>query len=566
MDPSHPTERLRFMLSDARVAVLITQAPLGARLEVPAGTVLVRLDADGAAIVQQPATDPSPLTGPDQLAYVLYTSGSTGRPKGVMIQHRSIVNYVLYAADHFGIGPSDRVLQFHSLTVDTHAEEVFPCLARGATLVIRPEGMIDSTTAFVGGCAELGITVVDLPTGYWHELTVGFDQEAVTLPPRVRLVIIAGEKALPDRLARWQRQVGRRVRLANTYGPTETTIVATVCDLPEPGWAPSDGRDLPIGRPLANVKAYVLDPHMNPVPVGTPGQLHVGGANLARGYLGRPRLTAERFVPNPFVDGQERTGAPQTRLYRTGDMVRYRADGTIEFIGRVDHQVKVRGFRIEPGEVEAATACHPAVQDVVVVADDRIPNDTRLTAYIVTAPGQPTPTVPELREVAGARLPGYMIPAAFVAVEGLPRSPAGKVDRRALPSPDRARIDLGREYVAPRNPVEQALTRIWSELLGVQRVGVHDDFFDLGGHSMLGVQLLFRTRKELGVELPLFSVFQHPTIAGLAEIIARRMREDKGRQIPDAEELLSRIDELSQEEVDRLLELLSSGGGDGRHA
>jgi amino acid adenylation domain-containing protein len=558
LDPAHPPARLGFVLADAGVGVLVSRQQLLDRLPGQAleGVPVVCLDSDYHQIAAQPDHDPAVNTSPDQLAYVIYTSGSTGKPKGVMIEHAAVVNYLSYAGEEFALQPGDRLLQFHSLTVDTSVEEIFSCLSRGATLVIRPESMIDSATAFVRGCSDLGITVLDLPTGYWHELTVGFAREGVTLPACVRLLIIAGEKALPDRLLRWQEHVGERVRLVNTYGPTETAIVATICDLPGAGGIPDGTRELPIGRPVPNLQAYVLDRHLSPVPVGVPGELHVGGVGLARGYLNRPQLTAERFVANPFSDD------PPARLYKTGDLGRHLPDGSIEYLGRLDHQVKLRGFRIEPGEIEAVLARHPAVQDAMVVTRDRTPTERQLVAYLVTEPDARMPAVPELRAFLGEQLPGHMIPSVFTTLERLPRTPAGKVDRAALPAPDHARPDLGRERVAPRNPVEGQLAGIWSELLGVEQIGVDDDFFELGGHSMLGVQLLFRIRKTFDVELPLFTVFQTPTVAGLAEIVARRISERRGGRLLDAEEVLARLDELSQEEVDSLLRELSAEQGE----
>ena len=546
LDPAYPAHRTGFMLDDAAPPVLITRQVLAARLPTGPHTTIC-IDTDWPAIATQPTTNPAATIHPANLAYIIYTSGSTGTPKGVLIEHRSIVNYVEFAGQEFRIGPADRVLQFHSLTVDTHAEEIFPALSRGATLVIRPEPMIDSATAFTRGCAELGITVVDLPTGYWHELTAGFDREQVTIPPSVRLVIIAGEKALPERLERWQHHVGERARLANTYGPTEATIVTTLCDLPGSGGLPPRGRELPIGRPVGRVAAYVLDRHQQLLPAGVPGELYAGGAAPARGYLRRPALTAERFLPDPFGP------APGARLYRTGDIVRLRPDGALEFIGRADHQVKIRGFRIEPGEVEVALLRHPGILDAVVVAHDESPTGKRLTAYVVFEPGADQATISELRSFLGHSLPRYMIPATFVTLDQLPKTPGGKIDRDALPLPGSARPRLGMEYVAPRNRAEHALAGMWSDLLGLDQVGVHDDFFELGGHSLLGVRLIFRVRKEFGIELPLFAVFQTPTIAGLAEGITRRVSELRGASVVDADDILQRIDDLPQEEVDLLL-------------
>ena len=355
LDPKYPQERLAFMLEDSGAQVLLTQELLQDKFAGSRAAV-VRLDAALDAIEGESAENPNVGVLADNMAYVIYTSGSTGRPKGVAVQHRSVAGYTEVAADEYGLKPSDRVLQFASISFDASAEEIYPCLSRGATLVLRSDAMLGSASTFLRTCLEWKITVLDLPTAYWHELTARHGTEDRELPPDIRLMIIGGERALPERLLDWDRFVGDRVRLVNTYGPTEATVVATMCDLQGLAASGAGVGELPIGRAIPGAQAYVLDRAFNPVPVGVPGELHLGGCGLARGYLHRPELTAERFVPNPF---SEEAGA---RLYRTGDLVRYLPGGQMEFLGRADSQVKVRGFRIELGEIEAALNAHPGVR------------------------------------------------------------------------------------------------------------------------------------------------------------------------------------------------------------
>jgi amino acid adenylation domain-containing protein len=503
LDPSYPAERLRFMLEDAAAPVLVAQEALLPELPAFAGSV-VRLREEEALSAGAPAVRIDPANA----AYVIYTSGSTSRPKGVAVTHRSLVNYTGVAADIFDISPGDRVLQFASISFDASVEEIFPCLSRGATLVLRTEAMLGSVSGFLESCGENGITVADLPMSYWHEVAAAVEAEPSLLPGSLRLVILGSERALPRRVAGWRRTVGPRVRLVNTYGPTEATVVATMADLTGPLGEIAEGREVPIGRPVRNAEARVADRYLRAVPVGVPGELLLGGAGLARGYLGRPDLTAERFIPDPW------SAEPGARLYRTGDRVLFRPDGELEFLGRLDHQVKVRGFRIELGEIETALLARPGVRDAVVVAREDIPGDRRLVAYVV---GEAT--APELKRALGERLPEYMVPSSFVFLESLPQTPNGKVDRKALPAPERREEG----YAAPRTPVEELLAGIWSEVLGLERVGREDHFFERGGHSLLAVQVVSRVREVFGVELPVRRLFEAPTLGALAEcIVAER--------------------------------------------
>jgi len=519
LDPTSPPPRLAFMLAEARVRVLLTQHRLLATLPRHAARVLC-LDADRELIAQESVEDPVSQVGDDNLAYVIYTSGSTGYPKGVLVTRRGLLNYTRAAADLFGLGPEDRVLQFASLSFDTAAEEILPALARGAQLVLRTEAMLDSLPGFLEACEDWHITVLDLPTSFWHELTSAVATGTLRVPPLLRLVIIGGERARPERLHDWQRHVPRRVRLLNTYGPTEATVVATSWEASTMAQPEVEG-DVPIGTPIPNVRVYLLDRYLTLVPPGIDGELHIAGAGLARGYLDRPELTAQQFIPNPF--GPD----PGARMYRTGDRARWRPDGRLEFLGRLDHQVKVRGFRIELGEIEAVLCDHPAVQHAVVVAGEDDLAQTRLAAYLVCA-AAPPPTAGDLRRYLQATLPDYMIPSAFVLLDALPLLPSGKVDHRALPAPHAHPAERP-AWAPPRTPLEEELAHIWSAVLGVEPVGIHDNFFELGGDSILSLQVVARA-SQAGLRLTPRHLFERPTIAELAPmvVIGHALRAEQG--------------------------------------
>jgi amino acid adenylation domain-containing protein/non-ribosomal peptide synthase protein (TIGR01720 family) len=504
LDPAYPAERLRFMLVDAAVPVLLTQRHLAGALP---GHVARVVPLDGDAIAGESGANPVHRTTADNLAYVVYTSGSTSKPRGVLVPHRGVVNHNLDFIRRYRLGPGERVLQFASVSFDTAAEEIFPTWLSGATLVLRPERAMASVKAFLHFVQEAGVTVLDLPTAYWHLWASELAREALPLPAALRWVIAGGEKALPERLATWRHATAGRIGFSNTYGPTEATIQATTFDLPA-GEQPAHVHVLPIGRPIANVQAHVLDARLRRVSVGVPGELCLGGAGVGRGYLNRPDLTAAKFIPDPF------SGLAGARLYRTGDLVRWLADGNLEFIGRIDAQVKVRGFRIEPGEVEAALAEHPALRESVVVAREDAPGDRRLVAYVCPhAPG--APPAADLRTFLKKRLPDHMVPSAFVPLDALPRTPSGKVDRRALPVPEVGRSDADERFVAPRTEREEALATVWAEVLRVERVGVHDNFFELGGDSLIGLQMIARAA-QAGIALTPRQLLQHQTIAELA--------------------------------------------------
>jgi amino acid adenylation domain-containing protein len=495
IDPAYPRERREYMVADSRAVV------------VKDGKVIRDSNDTG-----NPSLEPTP----EAPAYLIYTSGSTGLPKGVVVPHRAIASFVRAAREAYEIAPGDRVLQLASLSFDTSAEEIWPALAAGATLVLRPEEMAASIPHFLRELERLGITVLDLPTAFWHELVVGMEAEGLELPRGLRLVILGGEEALADRFALWQRRVGPAVRLVNTYGPTEATIVATRRELS----SLASGGAVPIGRPIPGARAYVLDRAFAPVPPGVRGELWIGGSGVASGYLGRPDLTADRFRPDPFGDPTDRTDPSNpsdqfgARLYRTGDLAVLRPAGDLVFAGRADRQLKIRGYRIEPGEIEAALRSHPAVREAVV--DARGPRDLhRLIAWIVPNEEGEPPGASGLRAFLRERLPEPLLPAAFVPLAALPLTPSGKVDRRALPEPVETRPE-NVAYAEPQSALERTIAEVYRDLLRVRRVGLHDNFFDLGGHSLLLVRAHQKLKEALGREIPVLDLFRFPTIAALA--------------------------------------------------
>lgn len=538
LDPKYPRERIAFMIEDAAVSVVLTQQQLIAQLPDDRA-LLVPIDAKWEEIATENAENLNVPVQAGNLALLLYTSGSTGNPKGVMIEHRSLAHYTSVAVAEYEMTAGDRVLQFASLSFDMSAEEIHTSLTSGATLVLRTEDMISTVGDFFRCCEEWKISVLDLPTAYWHELTDALSTEKLQAPAGLRLLIVGGEKALPQRVAAWQKLVGERVRLINTYGPTETTIVATMFDLGTPD-EPKFRHNVPIGRPIPNTTVYILDEFLQPVPAGVAGELHLGGAGIVRGYVNRPDLTTSRFIPDTF--GSE----PGARLYKTGDMARYRVDGQIEFLGRVDNQIKIRGFRVELDEVEAVLRRHDSVQDcVVILREDH--GDKRLVAYVVPD-DEAQPVVSELRNSLKAKLPSYMVPAAFEMIDALPKMPSGKINRRALPEPQYV-PQPDENFVAPRTPIEEMLATAWREVLKLEQIGVHDNFFDLGGHSLLAARVVSNVRSLIEVEFGMVDVFQAPTIATLAELLYPRTVKEE----PHAElaKLLAELESLSDEEAQR---------------
>ncbi len=514
LDPAFPPARLALLLDDAAAAAVVSEAGLVPRLPAQVPVVVV----DEATPASAGTAPPLPPPGPDDVAYVIYTSGSTGRPKGVEVTHRGVVNFVLSMAAEPGLGPDDVVAATTTVSFDIAVLELFGPLVVGARVVVLSREVASDGAALATHLVRYGVTVAQgAPVSWRLLLDAGFC-------PRPPLKVLCGGEALPPDLAR--RLVGGGAEVWNLYGPTETTVWST-CQRVVPAAGP-----VPIGRPIANTRVYVLDEGGRPVPVGVAGELVIAGAGVARGYRRRPELTAARFVADPFVPGE--------RAYRSGDRARWRADGALEFLGRVDHQIKLRGMRIEPGEVEAALTAHPGVAEAAVLARTDGP-EARLVAYVVGAGGPPPPAEELHRHLAGC-LPQPMVPAAFVALDALPRTPAGKVARAALPEPGSARPLAAASYVAPRTPTEAALAQVWAEVLGVERVGVEDNFFELGGHSLLATRVVARVREAFDLELSLRALFEAPTVAALAARVVELV-EAKVDALSDeaAAEALSRV-------------------------
>ncbi|RGA03729.1 amino acid adenylation domain-containing protein [Microbispora triticiradicis] len=522
-EPDEPDERMAFSLADAGATHVITTRtpPAGLTAVDPAGGLAEEEAAAGERRPDGPyeeGPDGPYETRPEDVAYVISTSGSTGRPKGVAVEHRAIAARIRWMRREYGLTPGDRVVQFASLSFDTHLEEVFPALAAGATLVLLPGGAATLPDLLAAPGGER-ITVLDLPTAYWHHLVEEIDQ--IAWPPALRLVIIGGEQASGGAVTRWRRRFGDGVRLLNTYGPTEAAVIATWADLGadlRAGLGAAHGRP-PIGRPVGATTVHLLDAAGVPVPQGAIGELVVGGAGVARGYLRRPALTAAAFVPDP-------AGPPGARRYRTGDRARWNQAGELEFLGRLDGQLKVRGFRIEPGEVEARLLDHPGVGQAFVTV-----HAEELVAYVTgTATGE------ELAAHLARTLPRHLVPTAWVGLDALPLTSRGKVDRAALPAPVRG---PSAGHVPPSTDAELLVAEVWAELLGVASVGADDDFFALGGHSLLATRIAARLRRTTGVEVPVRTIFERRTVADLAVAL-----EDL---------LVAELEGMSEEEAERLL-------------
>ena len=522
LDPKYPQTRLTDILNDSQVSIILTQEKLLTSLSspLPRGETpltpyqgkIILLDTDSTIISQQNIGTPISAIKPDNLAYVIYTSGSTGKPKGVMITHQNIVNHATSIIDKYQINSHDRILQFTTFIFDVAAEEIFPAWLSGATLIICPQEMVTNLIEFSQYLAQESLTVVNLPTPYWQEWVLEIDRKVSQIPDSLRLVITGSDQVLPEKLALWQKLVTEKrqnIQWINAYGLTETTITSTVYQLPV-NYQLNTTHSVPIGRPIANTEIYILDQNLQPVPIGIPGELHIGGAGLARGYLNRKQLTNEKFISNPI------SSSKSSRLYKTGDLARYLPDGNIEFSGRIDYQVKIRGFRIELGEIEAVLAQHPLVKSSAVIVREIQPGNKQLVAYVVTE--DHSNIQQDLRSFLKQNLPDYMLPAFFVRLAELPLTPTGKINRRALSA---LMLELNHEidYILPRNPLEQKLAEIWCQVLGLEKVSVEENFFNLGGHSLATIQIISRIRETLKIDLPLQYLFTEPTIAGLTKII-----------------------------------------------
>jgi amino acid adenylation domain-containing protein len=542
LDPTYPEQRLSYMLQDAGVRVLLSGRTWRERVAVREGVQVLCREDWSAELASRSAANPGVELSATNLAYVIYTSGSTGVPKGVQIQHRSLSNFLHSLKTDLQITNADTLLAVTSLSFDIAGLELFLPLLVGAEIVLATTDMASNGALLIDKIESSDITIMQATPATWRLLVEAGWQSSKPLKK------LCGGEALQPQLA--TELLDLPGSLCNLYGPTETTIWSALYRVSH-----DDSSDalIPIGNPIANTQIYVLDKKLNPVGIGIPGELYIGGEGLARGYVNLPGPTAERFIPNPFSDG------PGERLYRTGDLVRHLPSGCIEFLGRMDHQVKVRGFRIELSEIECVLSSHPSVRACAVIAREDSPGDARLTAYTAAIPGTVV-TSGELRKYLGQKLPAYMVPSAFVTLDELPLTPNGKLDRKALPAPDGESWNSPRVFVAPSTPLEQTVAAIWSQVLRVERVGLYDNFFEIGGHSLLATQVISRLREALQVELSLRVLFEHPTVASLVTLVIDRQcasGTSTSSPIPrmkfDLDRLLGELDQLSEDEVNLLM-------------
>ncbi|HHE54555.1 MAG TPA: amino acid adenylation domain-containing protein, partial [Caldithrix abyssi] len=505
IDPHYPTERIAYILQDARTPVLLTQEALKP-LFIEQNVKILTFEDLQKTLTDQPVDNLPANNSPLNLAYMIYTSGSTGQPKGAMLQHQGLVNLTLEQIKDFALQPESRVLQFASFSFDASVSEIFTTLISGAALVLADRDEILDVARTIN---HYQISVITLPPS----VSSLIEPEDV---PTLKTLVSAGEACSVGLAKKWYSHV----RFLNAYGPTENTVCASryfVTQEPQ-------GTVVPIGRPIGNVKLYILNKEMMVLPIGVPGELYIGGLNLARGYLNRPDLTAERFVPNPFAS------QPGERLYKTGDLCRFLPDGNIEFLSRVDFQVKIRGFRIELEEIENVLTQHPQIENAIVLAREDQPGQKLLVAYCLVSEQQ-TPEVEEIKSYCAQFLPDYMVPQAVVFLTEFPLTPNGKIDRRALPAPDYQALQE-EKYVAPRTSEEELLAQIFAEILNLDRMSVTESFFNLGGHSLLATQLASRIRDAFNVEIPLISIFENPTVARLVTVIEEQRLKQKGPQLP----------------------------------
>jgi amino acid adenylation domain-containing protein len=539
------------MLADAQVQVLLTQQGLVASLPENR-TQMLCLDADWSLLALQETGQAQPQPSPQNLAYVIYTSGSTGEPRGTMLTQANVGHYVRALQARLEITADDRYLHTASVAFSSSVRQLMLPLAHGATVVMATTDQLRDPLMLCQVIKRHEMTVLDMMPSYWHNLTNALhclpsEARKALLDNGLRLLLSASEPLVSDVPSIWATEFRHPAHWLNMFGQTETTGIVAVYPIPSHG---DMGPVVPIGRPIVDTQVYLLDPYLRPVPIGVPGELCVSGRCLGRGYLHRPELTAQKFLPHPF------SAEPGARLYTTGDLARYLPDGTITFLGRLDHQVKIRGVRIEPGEIEVVLSQHPAVAAAVVVGREETPgSDQHLVAYVVpkteTEHSSERLSVSVLRDFVQQKLPEYMVPAAFVPLAALPLTPNGKIDRQALPMPGPARPALEKAFVPPRTPVEAEVARIWAEVLGRDRVGINDNFFELGGHSLLAAQVIYRLREIFLVDLPLPSLFEAPTVAGVAAVIGRgQADEDEQAKIART---LADIQQLSADEVHTLL-------------
>jgi amino acid adenylation domain-containing protein len=535
LDPEYPEARLQLMIRDAQIPILITSAELAGSKNLSsmdAAIDLLIVDQNWEAIGRENAARLVNTIVPENLAYVIYTSGSLGAPKAVMVPHRGVCNYLMWRCDYFPLTGADRVLQTSSFSFDDSVWELFEPLSVGATVIIPEAHECQDVSQLVALLAKHQVTAACFVPSL---LEAVIEDAAFASCRDLRRVTTGGESLLTPIRSRFVERCSGR--LYNGYGPTEATIAATFYS----GEGDVTEATIPIGRPIANAQVYILDSYLNPVPVGLPGEIYIGGAGVCRGYLNNPDGTAENLVPDPFG---EKLGS---RLYKTGDWGRYLPDGNIQFVGRRDHQVKIRGYRIELAEIERALRCHPDVRQAVVSVLEPRAGDKRLAAYYVVSAQSPELTANNLRSFLTARLPSYMVPSAFVRLESLPRTRSGKVDRQALPATENFEYESSSGHVAPRNSLEATLVALWSDLLGLSQIGIHDNFFERGGHSLLATRLISRLRESFRIDLQLRALFEHPTIEAFAQFLLS--------QIPSAEvsNALVDVEALSETEAQSFL-------------
>jgi amino acid adenylation domain-containing protein len=535
LDPAHSHERLNFMLEDAGVEILIAQSHLGEKIDRALHKIF--LDSDWQNIARESEENPSSQATPDNLAYVIYTSGSTGKPKGVQVNHRSVVHLFAATSPLFNFSDRDVWTVFHSYAFDFSVWEIWGALLHGCKLIVVPLEVTQSPAAFYQLLCSERVTILNQTPSAIRQL-IDAKKAATNFQQSSLRLIVCGGEAFPTELA--AQLLEWNIPLWNFYGPTEATVWTAIHPIK---FIESDRPYIPIGRPLPNTQLYILDANLQPVPVGVFGELYIGGAGLSRGYLKRPELNAEKFIPNPFAENKTAFSLIQNsssfilseHIYKTGDLARYLPDGNIEFIGRSDHQVKIRGFRIELGEIEAAIGQHPALRETVVLVREDNPGDKRLVAYIVSNSAlktQDSELINDLRCYLKQKLPQYMMPSAFVLLESLPLTTNGKIDQRSLRAPDINRAEFESNFTEPRTPDEQLIAEIWAEVLGLERVGIHDNFFELGGHSLLATQAISRLRQAFQVEVPLRTLFESPTVATVTESLLQYRAEQKLKAPP----------------------------------
>jgi amino acid adenylation domain-containing protein len=550
LDPAFPADRLRFMLDDSKASLLLTRSEEKERWgELPANVRAVCLDTDWRLISEEADEALSVSMSSENRTYVIYTSGSTGWPKGVEIPHRAVANFLYSMRREPGLTAADKLLAVTSISFDIAGLEIFMPLTVGARLILASAEEIFDATKMKALIRSSGATVMQATPSFWQFLV-----ESDWSGDR-QIKVLCGGEALSRELA--DKLLERAGEVWNLYGPTETTIWSTICKI-TPGTGP-----ICIGQPIANTQLYLMDAHLQPVPIGVPGELHIGGHGVARGYLNRPELTSEKFIPDPFSEGN--------RLYKTGDLARYRADGTLECLGRNDFQVKLRGHRIDLGEIESVLRRYPNVCEAVVSLREEERGQKRLVAYLQRS-SHPSPDAGMLQQFLKMKLPDYMIPSAFVVLDRFPLTPNGKINRKALPAPTPERPESKHGFTPPRTPTEESLAKIWRELLRQEVIGIDDNFFESGGHSLLAMQLLTRVRSEFKTELSLRNIFEAPTIAELAAILDRAKNRSATPELQPlsraqsitarhAQELLERLDELSDTEVESLLQQISAESG-----